>query len=62
MVDMSEGFVPSENEGKVISSREGEYEIRGGVRHWISPSTETRKRIYKDRMHDARANRRRGLR
>lgn len=50
---------PSENEGKIIRCDEGEYEIKNGVRKWISPSQETRKRIYKDRLMDAKANRRR---
>lgn len=51
---------PSENEGKRINAPGlGDYEIKDGVRRWISPSQEVRKRIYKDRMQDAKANRRR---
>ena len=51
---------PSENEGKRINVPGlGDYEIKHGVRRWISPSQGLRKRIYKDRIQDAKANRRR---
>ena len=51
---------PSENEGRRFNDPgNGDYEIKDGVRQWISPSQEMRKRIYKDRIQDAKANRRR---
>jgi len=57
---MTKSDGPSENEGRRINDPDnGEYEIKDGVRQWISPSQEMRKRIYKDRVQDAKANRRR---
>ena len=51
---------PSENEGRRFNDPgNGDYEIKDGVRQWISPSQGLRKRIYKDRIQDAKANRRR---
>ena len=51
---------PSENEGKrIYDPGLGEYEIRNGVRRWISPSQSLLERIYKDRMQEGEANRRR---
>ena len=54
---------PSENEGKRINAPGlGDYEIKNGVRCWISPSQDLQKRIYKDLVKDAEANQRRVLR